>query len=201
MKKVLLVAVVSLGLLAGSVSSVNATSDWGDAIAIPALIGLNTGSGAQGNSVSCASAGNCAVTGYYQSSAGDQGFVVNQTNGTWGDAIAIPALSVLNTGDDAQGTSVSCASAGNCAVTGSYEDSAGTQGFVVNQTSGTWGNAIAIPALIGLNTSGDAVELDLNDVDAAMARLEKGTYFIDEITGAPIQTDFLASNPLARRNK
>ena len=47
----------------------------------------------------------------------------------------------------------------------------------------------------------DAVELDLNDVDAAMARLEKCTYFIDEITGAPIQTDFLASNPLARRNK
>ena len=47
----------------------------------------------------------------------------------------------------------------------------------------------------------DAIERDLNDVDAAMARLEKGTYFIDEITGAPIQTDFLASNPLARRNK
>ena len=47
----------------------------------------------------------------------------------------------------------------------------------------------------------DAVELDLNDVDAAMARLEKGTYVSDEITGAPIQTDFLAANPLARRNK
>ncbi|GDX34113.1 hypothetical protein LBMAG16_09440 [Actinomycetes bacterium] len=46
----------------------------------------------------------------------------------------------------------------------------------------------------------DAIELDLNDVDAAMARLEKGTYFNDEITGAPIQTDFLTSNPLARRN-
>ena len=47
----------------------------------------------------------------------------------------------------------------------------------------------------------EAIERDLNDVDAAMDRLEKGTYFIDEITGAPIQTDFLASNPLARRNK
>ena len=157
MKKVLLVAVVSLGLLAGSVSSVNATSDWGDAIAIPALIGLNTGSGAQGNSVSCASAGNCAVTGYYQSSAGDQGFVVNQTNGTWGDAIAIPALSVLNTGDDAEGTSVSCASAGNCAVSGYYDNGEGDyQGFVVNQTDGTWGSAIPIPALSVLNTGDDA---------------------------------------------
>ena len=47
----------------------------------------------------------------------------------------------------------------------------------------------------------DAIERDLNDVDVAMDRLEKGTYFIDEITGAPLRTDFLTANPLARRNK
>ena len=47
----------------------------------------------------------------------------------------------------------------------------------------------------------DAIERDLNDVDIAMDRLEKGTYFSDEITGAPLQTDFLTANPLARRNK
>ena len=45
-----------------------------------------------------------------------------------------------------------------------------------------------------------AIELDLNGVDAAMERLEKGTYFTDEITGAPLETNFLMSNPLARRN-
>jgi RNA polymerase-binding transcription factor DksA len=47
----------------------------------------------------------------------------------------------------------------------------------------------------------DAIERDLNDVDVAMDRLEKGNYFSDEITGAPLQTDFLTANPLARRNK
>ena len=47
----------------------------------------------------------------------------------------------------------------------------------------------------------DAIERNLNDVDVAMDRLEKGTYFSDEITGAPLQTDFLTTNPLARRNK
>jgi RNA polymerase-binding transcription factor DksA len=46
----------------------------------------------------------------------------------------------------------------------------------------------------------DAIELDLNAVEAAMDRLEKGTYFTDEITGAPLETNFLVSNPLARRN-
>ena len=46
----------------------------------------------------------------------------------------------------------------------------------------------------------DAIELDLNAVDAAMDRLEKGTYFTDEVTGAQLETNFLISNPLARRN-
>ena len=47
----------------------------------------------------------------------------------------------------------------------------------------------------------EAIERDLNDVDVAMDRLEKGTYFSDEVTGAALQTDFLTANPLARRNK
>ena len=85
--------------------------------------------------MSCASVGNCAVGGHYEDSDGEQGFVVNQTDGTWGNAIAIPALIGLNTGGDADAWSVSCASAGNCAVTSYYEDSAGSQGFVVNFTS------------------------------------------------------------------
>ena len=46
----------------------------------------------------------------------------------------------------------------------------------------------------------DAIERDLNDVDVAMDRLEKGTYFSDEVTGVPLRPEFLAANPLARRN-
>ena len=75
--------------------------------------------------------------------------MVNQTGVTWGNAIPIPALISLNTGGFAEGTSVSCASAGNCAVTGFYNNGAGPaggigvvparpagdQGFVVNFTS------------------------------------------------------------------
>ncbi len=46
----------------------------------------------------------------------------------------------------------------------------------------------------------EAIEHDLNDVDVAMDRLEKGTYFSDEVTGAPLRPEFLATNPLARHN-
>ena len=47
----------------------------------------------------------------------------------------------------------------------------------------------------------EAIERDLNDVDVAMGRLEKGTYFSDEVTGVPLRPEFLATNPLARRNQ
>ena len=45
----------------------------------------------------------------------------------------------------------------------------------------------------------DAMERDLNDVEAALTRLADGTYWTDEVTGAPIPEHVLARNPLARR--
>ena len=45
----------------------------------------------------------------------------------------------------------------------------------------------------------DAIERDLADVEVALARLDAGTYWTDEVTGAPIPHDLLAANPTARR--
>jgi hypothetical protein len=93
---------------------------WGKAIEVPGLAALNTGGQAQVNSVSCGSAGNCAAGGAYTDRHDrPQGFVVSEKNGAWGRAIEVPGLAALNTGRDAHMSSVSCASAGNCAVGGS----------------------------------------------------------------------------------
>ena len=46
----------------------------------------------------------------------------------------------------------------------------------------------------------DAIESDLADVETALARLDAGTYWTDEVTGAPIADAVLEANPLARRN-
>lgn len=43
------------------------------------------------------------------------------------------------------------------------------------------------------------IESDLDGVQAALTRLAEGTYWTDEVTGAPIPADVLAANPLARR--
>ena len=46
----------------------------------------------------------------------------------------------------------------------------------------------------------DAIERDLADVESALRRLEDGSYWTDEITGATLSDDLLASNPVARRS-
>ena len=45
----------------------------------------------------------------------------------------------------------------------------------------------------------DAIERDLADVEVALARLDAGTYWTDEVTGDLMPQDLLAANPTARR--
>jgi RNA polymerase-binding transcription factor DksA len=45
----------------------------------------------------------------------------------------------------------------------------------------------------------DAIDQNLTDVETALQRLDAGTYFVDEITGAPLSPEMLNANPTARR--
>ncbi len=45
----------------------------------------------------------------------------------------------------------------------------------------------------------DRVAADLDGVEAALRRLDDGTYWSDEVTGAPIPDVVLAADPVARR--
>lgn len=44
----------------------------------------------------------------------------------------------------------------------------------------------------------EAIAAELADVETALARLEAGTYFTDEVTGQPLPEAFLVANPTAR---
>ncbi|MFM8310629.1 MAG: hypothetical protein ACKOAZ_01885 [Ilumatobacteraceae bacterium] len=44
----------------------------------------------------------------------------------------------------------------------------------------------------------DAIERDLADVEAALVRLDAGTYWTDETSGAPLSDELLAQRPTAR---
>ena len=45
----------------------------------------------------------------------------------------------------------------------------------------------------------DAIERDLADVEVALARLDAGSYWTDEVTGAELSADLLDEQPTARR--
>jgi RNA polymerase-binding transcription factor DksA len=45
----------------------------------------------------------------------------------------------------------------------------------------------------------DAIEQDLADVEVALTRLDAGTYWTDEVTGAELPHEVLAARPTARR--
>jgi len=108
-------------------------------------------------SLSCASPGNCSAGGWYGSAVGQQqGFVVSQVNGVWGDAIPLPGLQALNVFANAQVQAVSCASPGNCSAGGYFWAPGGGQAFVASQVNGVWGNATPVPGMAELNVGGEA---------------------------------------------
>ncbi len=53
----------------------------------------------------------------------------------------------------------------------------------------------ALPAPLDL----DVIERDLADVEAALARLDAGTYWADEVSGDELPAELLAAHPTARR--
>jgi hypothetical protein len=126
---------------------------WGKAIEVPGLARLSAGNGGVLADVSCSSPGNCAAGGTYYSDASghSQAFVVSEKNGTWGTAIEVPGLAALNTGGDAQLTSLSCGSDGNCAAGGSYSGNGGQRAFVVSEQNGAWGKAMQVPGAAALS--------------------------------------------------
>jgi hypothetical protein len=105
---------------------------WGKAINPPGL-GALAFRFSDVLSVACASAGNCAAAGDYETPGGSQGFVVRQTNGVWGKSITVPGLATLNKGRFSGVESVSCGSAANCVAGGYYTSTSlhpRFQGFV-----------------------------------------------------------------------
>jgi hypothetical protein len=131
---------------------------WGAAAKVAGIAALSKGRNSQGTSVSCPTAGNCSLGGFYTDSAGGQQvFVAGETDGTWGTAAEVPGTGALNSGANATLNAVSCASAGNCTAGGAYTTSdLAQQAFIVTETDGTWGTAEEVPGTGTLNAGGRA---------------------------------------------
>jgi hypothetical protein len=130
----------------------------------------DTSPGVQFESLSCASVGNCAATAtYYDAGGGQQGLIETETNGGWSVSQVNLANLTTNVNPLAQARSVSCASAGNCSLVGTYQDPSGSsRPMAETEQNGIWHPAIelALPANAGSNID-NAAELHLNSVSCA----------------------------------
>jgi hypothetical protein len=126
---------------------------WGKPMALPGLSAhAHVDSGLGIESISCTSGGNCLVGGLYPSSHRNSAFVASERNGQWGKAMEIPGYLALNQTSYGLLASVSCVSAGNCVVGGSYTADADFAGgvyepFVASERNGHWGKAIEVPGI------------------------------------------------------
>lgn len=164
---------------------------WGSPL--PIVEGLNTDGSGYPTQISCTTNTSCTVVGEIQqySTGGDQAFAVNGTNGVWGTGTLL--ADVLNIGQDASASSVSCTSPGNCVAGGYYSESiivpglrhahaqlhsrtvshavsphnqkSNYQAFVAVQSNGVW--ASAFPVAASLNTGYDAQVNTVSCVDAS----------------------------------
>jgi hypothetical protein len=119
---------------------------WGTAREVRGNASFNTNYFAAVSSVSCASVGNCtAGGGYTPRGEARHAFVIFEKKGVWGRASEVaPHASFERYG--ASVSSISCPSAGNCAVGGSFEDATfGWHAFVVAERSGSLRAAIEVP--------------------------------------------------------
>lgn len=129
-------------------------------------------------SISCPDASNCAATGIYVDGAGnDVGMVVNEVAGHWRVATAIVAPANAAAVPSVTPYWISCASAGNCAVVGSYLDGSGnTDALAVNEVNGVWRPATAIALPGDAATQGQNALLRSVNCSAPGACSAIGTY-------------------------
>jgi hypothetical protein len=122
---------------------------WSRATLVPLPDPLIIGSSV--TAVSCGAPGNCVAGGSFtRSGALGQAFVVSQVNGRWGAAFVPPNLGNLSQGGLSDVQAVSCPTAGNCVVVGSFETGGITQPYAAEERGGNWGPAQVVGGLTGL---------------------------------------------------
>jgi hypothetical protein len=120
---------------------------WGQALTVPNSTNLSVGGWANINSLSCGSAGNCSLGGFYKDASNVQeAFLASELNGVWGPAFEVMDSSINGAENVSSVSGVSCSNGENCTAVGVYRDLNGTEhGFFVTQSGGVWGEGKALP--------------------------------------------------------
>jgi hypothetical protein len=151
----------------------DSSGTWSAAKAPLPANALTSNQGVILRAVSCVSAGNCAAAGSYFISGANGQVLLTESSGTWSAAQA--PLGPSGTANSDSVTAISCPSANNCAAVGTYTDSAGTEGLLLTESSGTWSAAKA-PLPASAPSSGRSVTISSIFCDAVGNCAAVGTY-------------------------
>jgi hypothetical protein len=116
-------------------------------------------------SLSCGSPGNCSAVGTSDTAGPDagyqsanQGFVVSEQDGTWGEPELAPGIPVLASRRGfVEFNAISCPAPGDCSAAGDYQDyHRDGRAFIIGETDGTWQTARQVPGISALDQGGTA---------------------------------------------
>jgi Bacterial Ig-like domain (group 3) len=131
-------------------------STWGTAITLPGSTALNAVGPARIQNVSCPTAGNCAVSGFYTDANGnEQILVADETNGIWSSAMKLPGAT--STGNNA-GAHVACWAPVHCTAVGAVTTSGHLSAIAATESPSTspvvlghWATAAPVPGVAALS--------------------------------------------------
>jgi hypothetical protein len=123
-------------------------SAWGAAQPLPVPVTIPSGDVGtlKPDTLSCTSPGNCTAAGWYAiftstiQSVDQEGFIAEETDGTWAAPQTVPSLAALDSDGTGSVLSVSCPAPGYCEAVAQY--SGGIQaetGAILSEVDGTWG--------------------------------------------------------------
>ncbi len=165
---------------------------WGQALAVPGVSSLGTGGtvadDGYATAISCTSPGECTAVGSYHTAATvTWPLVVSQSGGAWGQAEALPGIVALSSGLGGKLTEISCASAGNCSATGTYDGPDSTSfAFLADEVDGTWGTVQPVPDAASLGTQStvvNAISCPSAGNCAAVGTVYATPFVLDEVNG------------------
>ena len=160
-RTVLLMIACSLSLLALPAAAMSTAPRWQSA----KVVSLPSGATGLPNgflpALSCPSAGNCSAGGAYSESSGSvQGRLLSEVKGVWKTPTRLVPPSRADADPSLTINALSCATTGNCAAVGSFEDThSNGQSFVADEVNGVWKGAqeVNLPSNAGASVQNSEV--------------------------------------------
>ena len=153
---------------------------WESSIEVPNTSLLNVSGNSVVVSVACSADEYCTAGGYYTDGSHDQqAFVVDETNGTWENAIEVPGTGTLNATGVASTTSMSCSADGSCSLGGFYQDAANNNQAFVDSAAPLFSVPFPPGIRVSPKVNGSALITVLYSVDNGGSPITQYQYSLD----------------------